>query len=91
MSKLVKSSDADPEEIFEINAKLGEGSYGAVFKALDKRDGTTVAIKVLQVENEDAADLQKEINILKVGLSFAALTFLLGRKTAITAFSKSFR
>eukprot|EP00954_Amorphochlora_amoebiformis_P025944 1376223-Amorphochlora_amoeboformis.AAC.1 len=66
MAKLVKSSDADPEEIFEINAKLGEGSYGAVFKALDKRDGTTVAIKVLQVENEDAADLQKEINILKV-------------------------
>lgn len=66
MSKLVKSSDADPEEIFDINAKLGEGSYGAVFKAMDKRDGSTVAIKVLQVENEDAADLQKEINILKV-------------------------
>mmetsp|Transcript_3879 Transcript_3879/g.5196 ORF Transcript_3879/g.5196 Transcript_3879/m.5196 type:complete len:498 (+) Transcript_3879:73-1566(+) len=65
MSKLVKSSDEDPEEIFAINARLGEGSYGAVFKALDKRDGTTVAIKVLQVENEDAADLQKEINILK--------------------------
>mmetsp|Transcript_4247 Transcript_4247/g.9946 ORF Transcript_4247/g.9946 Transcript_4247/m.9946 type:complete len:480 (-) Transcript_4247:323-1762(-) len=65
MSKLVKSSDADPEEIFDINAKLGEGSYGAVFKAMDKRDGSTVAIKVLQVENEDAADLQKEINILK--------------------------
>mmetsp|Transcript_10802 Transcript_10802/g.15017 ORF Transcript_10802/g.15017 Transcript_10802/m.15017 type:complete len:489 (+) Transcript_10802:78-1544(+) len=65
MSKLVKSSNEDPEEIFAINARLGEGSYGAVFKALDKRDGSTVAIKVLQVENEDAADLQKEINILK--------------------------
>jgi len=65
MSKLVKSSNEDPEEIFELNAKLGEGSYGAVFKAVDSRDGQTVAIKVLTVENEDAADLQKEINILK--------------------------
>mmetsp|Transcript_25644 Transcript_25644/g.47841 ORF Transcript_25644/g.47841 Transcript_25644/m.47841 type:complete len:484 (-) Transcript_25644:126-1577(-) len=65
MSKLVKSSNEDPEDIFELNAKLGEGSYGAVFKAVDTRDGQTVAIKVLTVENEDAADLQKEINILK--------------------------
>ena len=65
MSKLVKTSNLDPEEIFDINAKLGEGSYGAVFKAVDKRDGKTVAIKVLSFDSDDVADLQKEINILK--------------------------
>src|SRR4051794_9160694 len=55
----------DPAELFEVLAKLGEGSYGSVFKALDRRDGKVVAIKVLEVENEDTAELQKEINILK--------------------------
>jgi len=40
-------------------------SYGAVYKALDKRDGQIVAIKVLEIENEDTTELQREINILK--------------------------
>lgn len=61
----VKISNEDPTAVFEILAKLGEGSYGSVFKALDKRDGKIVAIKVLEVENEDTTELQKEINILK--------------------------
>lgn len=40
-------------------------SYGSVYKAMDKRDGKLVAIKVLEVENEDTIELQKEINILR--------------------------
>jgi len=40
-------------------------SYGSVYKALDKRDQSIVAIKVLEVENEDTTDLEKEIHILK--------------------------
>ena len=32
---------------------------------MDKRDGKLVAIKVLEVENEDTIELQKEINILR--------------------------
>lgn len=58
-------STADPYEIFQIVAKLGEGSYGSVFKGLDKRDGGAVAIKVLEVESEEKSDLQKEIEILQ--------------------------
>lgn len=59
------TSAQDPTEVFEILAKLGEGSYGSVYKALDKRDGKIVAIKVLEIENEDTTELQREINILK--------------------------
>jgi serine/threonine protein kinase len=59
------SNREDPTEVFEILAKLGEGSYGSVYKALDKRDGQIVAIKVLEIESDDAAELQKEINILR--------------------------
>lgn len=65
MSGLEKTSEEDPTEIFEILAKLGEGSYGSVYKALDKRDGKIVAIKVLEVENEDNENMRREINILK--------------------------
>jgi len=61
----IEISEEDPTEIFEVLAKLGEGSYGSVFKALDKRDNKIVAIKVLEVENEDTSDLRKEINFLK--------------------------
>ncbi len=49
-------------------------SYGSVFKALDKRDGLIVAIKVLEVENEDTVELMKEINILKECNSKMTLT-----------------
>lgn len=38
-------------------------SYGAVHKALDKKTGETVAIKIIPVEN-DTSDLKKEIDIL---------------------------
>jgi len=40
-------------------------SYGSVFRALDRRDGQLVAIKVLQVESDETSDLMREIAILK--------------------------
>jgi len=45
---------------------LGEGSYGSVYKAIDKRDQQVVAVKVLEMEaDEDISELEGEINILK--------------------------
>lgn len=66
MPKLEISKE-DPHDIFTILQKLGEGSYGSVFKALDNRTNQIVAIKVLESEDDadDTSDLQKEINILK--------------------------
>jgi hypothetical protein len=37
-----------------------------VFKGIDKRDGKTVAIKVMAIDGEETTALQAEINILKV-------------------------
>lgn len=58
-------SPEDPGEVFELLTKLGSGSYASVYKALDKRDGTLVAIKVLEIDSEDTSSLIKEIRILK--------------------------
>lgn len=47
--------------------QIGEGSYGAVYKAKSIDDGMLVAVKVLNMGDEqETADIQKEINILKV-------------------------
>lgn len=64
-NRIELTSSEDPTQIFEVLSKLGEGSYGSVYKAHDKRDGKIVAVKVLEVENEDTGDLRKEIEILK--------------------------
>ena len=56
---------SDPTEFFVIQAKIGEGSYGSVYKALDIRDGRAVAIKVLPFAGRESMKLRKEIKILR--------------------------
>jgi len=43
---------------------MGEGSYGIVWKAMNKKNGKTYALKVVPVEN-DISEVEKEIKILK--------------------------
>lgn len=65
-SEIAGISDLDPNSVFEILTKLGEGSYGTVYKALDLRDSSIVAIKVIGIEpGENWESVQREINILK--------------------------
>ncbi|KAJ3417608.1 Serine/threonine-protein kinase 4 [Chytridiales sp. JEL 0842] len=53
----------DPEQVFTILGKLGEGSYGSVHKAMHNRTSTIVAIKMIPIEN-DLDEIIKEINIM---------------------------
>ena len=64
-SRLDITDSSDPSIRFHILAKLGEGSYGAVYKAVDNKDGAIVAIKCVEIDNDDTAALCKEINILR--------------------------
>ncbi|KAH3758648.1 kinase domain protein [Pelomyxa schiedti] len=54
----------DPEQEFEMLEKLGEGSYGAVWKAKHRQTHDIVAIKVLQLDT-DLADIKREIDFMK--------------------------
>lgn len=44
-------------------SNTGEGSYGKVYKGLDKKTGELVAVKM--VPNEEESALEKEIRMLK--------------------------
>lgn len=53
-----------PEEVFDIICKLGEGSYGSVYKALHKESGQVLAIKQVPVDT-DLQEIIKEISIMQ--------------------------
>jgi len=54
----------DPTKDFNLLEKLGEGSYGSVWKAIHIKSGTVTAIKRVPVEN-DLEEILNEIKIMK--------------------------
>ncbi|XP_050313998.1 serine/threonine-protein kinase hippo-like [Anthonomus grandis grandis] len=59
-----ESLTRQPEEVFDIICKLGEGSYGSVFKALHKETSQVLAIKQVAVDT-DLQEIIKEISIMQ--------------------------
>ena len=54
----------NPESLFKVQEKLGEGSYGSVYKAIHIESGKTVALKIVPI-NGEIESLKREISILK--------------------------
>ncbi|CAB3375264.1 Hypothetical predicted protein [Cloeon dipterum] len=59
-----ESLTRQPEEVFDILCKLGEGSYGSVYKAVHKESGQVLAIKQVPVDT-DLQEIIKEISIMQ--------------------------
>ena len=57
---------ADPENLYTKQNCIGGGSFGKVYKGVDKRTGQAVAIKIIDVENaeDEVEDIIQEISIL---------------------------
>lgn len=58
----------DKKEKYERLERIGEGTYGIVFKAKDTYHNKTVALKKIKLENDDEgvpSTAMREISILK--------------------------
>lgn len=55
----------DPSLIFTVLAKIGQGSFGAVYRAQDRRDQRIVGLKLMECDADSTDEIQKEIKILQ--------------------------
>jgi len=68
MANISSNSRSQLEQRYEKVQKIGEGTYGVVYKAKDKIDGKFVALKKIRLEHEDEgvpSTAIREISILK--------------------------
>ena len=65
MENLLIEENEDPNKLYKILQKIGQGNYGSVYKIQNKITGEIMAAKVCKIENNNSESFLKEINMLK--------------------------
>ncbi|XP_019828682.2 myosin-IIIa isoform X1 [Bos indicus] len=55
----------DPSDTWEITETIGKGTYGKVFKVLNKKNGQKAAVKILDPIHDIDEEIEAEYSILK--------------------------
>ncbi|XP_072534788.1 myosin-IIIa [Salminus brasiliensis] len=62
---IVFDSFPDPSDTWEIIETIGKGTYGKVYKVLNKGNGSKAAVKILDPIHDIDEEIEAEYNILK--------------------------
>lgn len=55
----------DPDERFSLQELIGEGTYGEVYSARDKKSDTLVAVKILENVADNIEEIEEEYLVLR--------------------------
>jgi serine/threonine protein kinase len=61
----VNNNKEDPEKLYKILQKVGQGNYGSVYQIQDIKTGQILAAKICIIESNNSESFNREINMLK--------------------------
>jgi len=61
----VNNDKGDPEKLYKILQKVGQGNYGSVYKIQDIKTGQILAAKICKIESNNSESFNREINMLR--------------------------
>ena len=71
---LSSAEENDPRAVFALHEKLGEGSYGSVWRGTHMRTGVEYAIKRIAID-DDLEELQQEIDFMRTCCSDSVVRY----------------